>query len=78
MVGEDFAFYGLEEPHIPVCMFRFGTSDPKLLEESERTGVPVPALHSSRYAPVPGPTITTGITAMTAAVIDLLGRGLGR
>ena len=72
MVGEDFAQYGLVEPRIPICMFRLGTSDPKLLEESERTGVPVPALHSSRYAPVPGPTITTGITAMTAAVIDLL------
>ena len=78
MVGEDFAFYGLAEPHIPICMFRLGTSDPEALRQSEQSGTPLPALHSSRYTPVPGPTIRTGITAMTAAVIDVLGRGRGR
>jgi hypothetical protein len=78
MVGEDFAFYGLAEPRIRICMFRLGTSDPEALRQSERSGTPLPALHSSRYAPVPGPTIRTGVTAMTAAVIDLLGQGQGR
>jgi len=78
MVGEDFAFYGLVEPRIPICMFRLGTSDAEALQQSERSGTPLPALHSSRYAPVPGPTIRTGVTAMTAAVIDLLGQGRGR
>ena len=72
MVGEDFAIYGLVDPRVPICMFRLGTGDPEALRQSERSGTPVPALHSSRYAPVPGPTIRTGVTAMTAAVIDLL------
>jgi amidohydrolase len=78
MVGEDFAFYGLVEPRIPICMFRLGTSDAEALRQSERSGTPLPALHSSRYAPVPDPTIRTGITAMTAAVIDVLGQDRGR
>lgn len=30
------------------------------------------ALHSSHWAPDPEPTIKTGVTAMTAAVLDLL------
>lgn len=77
MVGEDFAAYGLTEPRVPICMFRLGTSDPEALRESRRSGTPLPALHSSRYAPVPGPTISTGVTAMTTAALDLLGRGQG-
>ena len=78
MVGEDFAAYGLTEPRVPICMFRLGTGDPDALRQSEHGGTPLPALHSSRYAPVPGPTIRTGVTAMSAAVIDLLGQGEGR
>jgi hypothetical protein len=34
--------------------------------------VELPTLHSSRYAPVVEPTIVTGVTAMTAAVLELL------
>ena len=71
MVGEDFAAYGLADPHIPICMFRLGTSDPEAIRESQHGG-PLPGLHSSRYAPVPGPTIRTGVTAMSTAVLDLL------
>ena len=74
MVGEDFAAYGLADPRIPICMFRLGTSDPEAIRESEHGG-PLPGLHSSRYAPVPGPTIRTGVTAMSTAVLDLLGQG---
>jgi hippurate hydrolase len=71
MVGEDFAAYGLADPRIPICMFRLGTSDPEAIRESEHGG-PLPGLHSSRYAPMPGPTIRTGVTAMSTAVLDLL------
>jgi len=72
MIGEDFAEYGLAEPRIPICMFRVGTSSPESLAESRRTGVELPTLHSSRYAPVFEGTISTGVTAMTAAVLELL------
>ena len=33
-----------------------------------RTGEPLPSLHSSKFAPLPEPTIKTGVTALTAAL----------
>ena len=75
MIGEDFAEYGLVEPRIPICMFRVGTSSPEALAESRRTGVELPTLHSSRYAPVFEATIATGVTAMSAAALELLPAG---
>lgn len=74
MGAEDFSEFGMTVEHVPVCMFRLGAADPAKLEESERTGVPLPGLHSSKFAPVPEPTIKTGITAMTAAALDLLAK----
>jgi len=47
--------------------------DPAKVAESKKTGQPLPSLHSSLFAPVPEPTIKTGITAMTAAVLNLMG-----
>jgi hippurate hydrolase len=41
--------------------------------ESERTGQPLPSLHSPFYRPLAEPTIKTGVTAMTAAVLELAG-----
>ena len=34
-------------------------------------GPPIPANHSPLFAPVPKPTIETGITAMTLAVLGV-------
>jgi hypothetical protein len=45
---------------------------PKRIEESEKTKQPLPSLHSPLFAPVPEPTIKTGIKGMTAMVIDLM------
>ena len=72
MGGEDFSQFGLTTEKIPICLFRLGAVAPAKAEESKRTGVPLPSLHSSKFAPLPEPTIKTGITAMTAAVIELL------
>jgi hippurate hydrolase len=72
MVSEDFSLFGRSAERVPICLFRLGATDPKKVAESQRTGLPLPSLHSSKFAPVPEPTIKTGITAMTAAVLDLL------
>jgi hypothetical protein len=32
----------------------------------------LPPLHSAKYYPEPGPSIATGVRAMTAAVVKLL------
>jgi hippurate hydrolase len=42
--------------------------------ESQRTGAPLPSLHSSKFAPLPEPAIKTGVTALTAAALDLLAK----
>ena len=74
MGGEDFSQFGLTTEKVPICLFRVGAVAPEKVSESQRTGVPVPSLHSSKFAPLPEPTIKTGITAMTAAAIDLLAK----
>jgi len=68
MGGEDFSRYGREEPRIPIFLFRVGTVDPAKIKMS----APLPSLHSAVYAPVPHPTIATGVKAMTAAVLELM------
>jgi metal-dependent amidase/aminoacylase/carboxypeptidase family protein len=53
MASEDFCRFGLENHQIPICQFTLGAVDPAKLAESRRTGVPLPGLHSSLWAPVP-------------------------
>jgi hippurate hydrolase len=72
MGGEDFSEYSLPDHSIPAFMFNVGAVDPAKITDSRRTGVPLPSLHSSKFAPVPEPTIRTGLIGMTSAVIDLL------
>ena len=71
MGGEDFGEYGRTEHKIPIFMFFVGGVRPEAIKESERTGKPLPSLHSPLWAPLPEPTIKTGVTAMTAAVLEL-------
>ncbi len=73
MGGEDFGRYGQTADHIPITLFWLGAADPRAVAESERSGQPLPSAHSSRFAPLPEPTIKAGVTAMTAAVLELLG-----
>ena len=74
MGGEDFSEYSLVPEHsIPTANFHVGAVDPAKLAESKKPGAaPLPTLHSSKFAPVPEPTIRTGVVAMTAAVLDLM------
>jgi hippurate hydrolase len=70
MGAEDFALYS--EGHVPICMFWLGTIDPQRIDAARSNGQDLPALHSAKYYPDPGPSIATGIRAMTAAVVKLL------
>ncbi len=72
MASEDFCRFGLENQQIPICQFSLGAVDPAKLVESQRTGVALPGLHSSLWAPVPEPTLRTGVKSMTSAVLDLM------
>jgi hippurate hydrolase len=72
MGGEDFSEYSLPDHSIPACMFSLGAVAPDKVAESKTTGVSLPSLHSSKFAPVPEPTIKTGVIAMTSAVLELM------
>lgn len=72
MASEDFSRYSLEGHQIPSLIFWVGAVDPARLKESKATGTPLPTLHSALFAPVPEPTIRTGIKAMTSAVLELM------
>ena len=74
MGSEDFGLLGLENHQIPVFMLRVGAVAPETMAESQRTGKPLPSLHSSLFAPLPEPTIRTGIIAMTSAIVDLMSK----
>jgi metal-dependent amidase/aminoacylase/carboxypeptidase family protein len=74
MGGEDFSEYSLPDHSIPAVDFHVGAVAPDKIAESKKTGTPLPSLHSSKFAPVPEPTIRTGIVAMTAAVLELMKR----
>jgi len=73
MGGEDFSEYSLPDHSIPAMMFNVGAVDPAKAAESKKPGAaPLPSLHSSKFAPVPEPTIRTGMIGMTSAVLDLM------
>ena len=72
MVSEDFSEFGRTVEHVPLCIIRLGASAPAAIADSTRTGIPLPSLHSGKFAPVPEPAIKAGITAVTAAALDIL------
>jgi amidohydrolase len=72
MASEDFSYYALEDPKPPTSMLSLGAVDEERLKESKEKGTRMPSLHSSEFAPLPEPTIRTGVKAMTSAVLDLL------
>ena len=73
MGGEDFSEYSLPDHSIPAFMFNVGAVDPAKVAESKKPGAaPLPSLHSSKFAPVPEPTIRTGMIGMVSAVLDLM------
>ncbi|MEO6873055.1 MAG: amidohydrolase, partial [Chthoniobacterales bacterium] len=74
MGGEDFSEYSLPDHSIPACDFWIGAVAPEKIAASEKSGEPLPSLHSSKFAPVPEPTIKIGIIGVTTAVLDLMGK----
>jgi amidohydrolase len=71
MGGEDFGAYSLDDK-IPLCMYWLGAVEPEKVEKSRKEGTPLPSLHSSQFAPLPEPTIRTGVKATTSVVLDLM------
>jgi amidohydrolase len=72
MMSEDFGYLSLDKK-IPSVDFTLGAVDPEKVKQSKATGTPLPSLHSALFAPLPEPTLRTGVKAMTSAVLELMG-----
>ena len=71
MTSEDFANYGLAGTK--AVLLHVGAVEPARLEQSRKSGVPLPGPHSPQWAPEYKPTLQAAITAETVILLDLLG-----
>ena len=71
MGSEDVGYLSLDHK-IPAVLFWLGAVDPLKLKQSRESGTPMPTWHSSKFAPLPEPTLRTGVRAMTSAVVELM------
>ena len=72
MASEDFNQFNLADSSIQTVMFWVGGVPQAQWDAAQKGGPAIPSLHNSGWAPDPGPTIATGVEAMTAAAIDLM------
>ncbi len=75
MGGEDFSRFGRTDDDIPTVIFWTGGNDPVAMKAArEGKGTLPPANHSPFFAPIPEPTLKTGVHSMTAGALELLGK----
>lgn len=70
MVSEDFSYYA--QDGIPEAMFHVGAVDPQKYAEAQRSGTPLPSLHSALFAPDFQPTLHTAIETEVAELLELM------
>jgi hippurate hydrolase len=72
MGGEDFSEYG--RAGVPALQFEVGAVEQGKYDASVKNGTPLPSLHSSEFAPDRERTIRMGVSALTVAALELLGK----
>jgi len=72
MGSEDVGVFALPNHEIPLVYFRLGAMDPVKLAAARAAGRELPGPHTSRFEPLPEPTLRTGVTAMTSVAMSLL------
>lgn len=72
MGGEDFSEYG--RAGVPATIFWVGAVEPKKYEAAKAAGTTLPSLHSPLFAPDRERTLRTGVSTMTLAAMELLGK----
>jgi metal-dependent amidase/aminoacylase/carboxypeptidase family protein len=70
MVFEDFAEFNLAG--IPSADFWVGAVDPQKFTAAQKSGTPLPQLHTAAWAPDYAPTLKTAITVETTELLELL------
>ncbi|MFP2957413.1 amidohydrolase [Myxococcus sp. 1LA] len=72
MGGEDFSEYG--RAGVPAVMLWLGSTEPKQYAKAKAEGTPLPSMHSPLFAPDRERTLRTGVTTLTTAALELLGK----
>jgi hippurate hydrolase len=74
MASEDVGVLGLKQGAggIPVAYFWLGAMDPEKLAAARAKGTLPPGPHTAKFEPLPEPTLSTGMTGMTAVAESLL------
>ncbi len=70
MGGEDFGRIG--RAGVPIVMLKLGAISRERLDQFTEQGEQPPSLHSPKFYPDPGPTITTGVTTLVTTALELL------
>jgi hippurate hydrolase len=70
MTSEDYSYF--VEQGVPSFYFTLGVADPQKLAEAKSAGKQLPSNHSPLFAPVPEPSLKTGMTAEVTILRDLL------
>ena len=69
--GEDFSRYGRTAEKVPIAMFWLGTVEPEAYQDHLENGPSLPGLHNPQYYPSFDLSYTTGVRALSRAVLDL-------
>ena len=72
MGAEDFPFFTVD-PYIPSLYFAVGGTPPEDFAREQAGGAPVPSHHSPLFKIEPEASVTMGVEASVAALLDLLG-----
>ena len=72
MASEDVGVFALPNHEIPLTYFILGAMDPQKLATAKAAGKELPGPHTSRFEPLPEPTLRTGVTAISSVAISLL------
>ena len=71
MGAEDFSRYS--EGKTPIFMYFLGTISKEKYDAAQKPGAPaLPGMHTDSYAPVPEPSIRTGVRTMSLAAMNLM------
>jgi hippurate hydrolase len=74
IISDDFGEFGVISPPVPLVFYFIGCTDPDRFADAALGGVKIPLLHHPSFAPEPNETLNTGLLAMTAAALTLLGK----
>lgn len=72
-ISDDFGEFGILSPPVPLFFYFLGCTDPERFAEAALGGEKIPLLHHPAFAPEPRETLKTGLLAMSAAALTLMG-----